>query len=534
METNESIMFNLNGESLNKNGLKYSIESVIDNLTDSDNGTIISFINDMIPDDIDALLDSEIELNISFEKLIKIQNIINDSIARNSINKTVVMEAMYVCEDINIDIRKLSDVDTVIGLESALSEMSDKKKGIIAVAIGLLIAIIAKVISYFIGKSGDGEEVNSTDKKSAFSEAVSKTMGGVSDTVNDILNKEKDVIKDVGSIKGHDKNNLNETENKLLNAVINFSGDQDALLDKIIEEDLVKNSKSFSKFLIAMSKTNSIMKDILKNGPYTAEVIKISKTLQNSKELELNTLFNSIFEFIEKSKIINNPTDINQIKLHELTNYGNTILKNIKEYEKYINEVGDFNTELPEDTSIISPSTCLKFIRDGGLIKDQLSVNDMVNAICVVQKSIENNQQKFTKLNKDFVNADNSGTMLGVEKSLEELVTSIMQTMGNILIKRTNMSNKLNLWIVTKDSLTMNVIMSFSIYKEMFSELKKIITKLNKDNLYDGYIKSLNAAILLREKDFDKYKDNLKKYENDKKITPGDRSNMINRFKNLF
>ena len=68
METNESIMFNLNGESLNKNGLKYSIESVIDNLTDSDNGTIISFINDMIPDDIDALLDSEIELNISFEK----------------------------------------------------------------------------------------------------------------------------------------------------------------------------------------------------------------------------------------------------------------------------------------------------------------------------------------------------------------------------------------------------------------------------------------------------------------------------------
>ena len=129
METNESIMFNLNGESLNKNGLKYSIESVIDNLTDSDNGTIISFINDMIPDDIDALLDSEIELNISFEKLIKIQNIINDSIARNSINKTVVMEAMYVCEDINIDIEKLSDVDTVIGLESALSEMSDKKKG---------------------------------------------------------------------------------------------------------------------------------------------------------------------------------------------------------------------------------------------------------------------------------------------------------------------------------------------------------------------------------------------------------------------
>ena len=156
MRNSGLVTFNLNGDPFSNGELRYGLEGLADHLEGYDKDSILDYIETMDDDGFSDLISNEEEdLNIAFEKIDKLQNLIDGIIVRNGINKTVAMEAKTIHNDLAIDIRKLSDQNTTIGLEFALGEMTNAKKGLIAVAIAAITAIIYKIVKWFRGdKSG--------------------------------------------------------------------------------------------------------------------------------------------------------------------------------------------------------------------------------------------------------------------------------------------------------------------------------------------------------------------------------------------
>ena len=155
MRNSGLVTFNLNGDPFSDGELRYGLEGLADHLEGYDKDSILDYIETMNETDEleNDLSDSNNELEIAFEKIGKIQSIIDGIMVRNGISKTVAMEAMSVCEGLNLDIRKMSDQTTNIGLEFAMGEMTTQKKGLIALVIGVILGIIYKIVRYFTGGS---------------------------------------------------------------------------------------------------------------------------------------------------------------------------------------------------------------------------------------------------------------------------------------------------------------------------------------------------------------------------------------------
>ena len=89
MRNSGLVTFNLNGDPFSDSELRYGLEGLADHLEGYDKDSILDYIETMDDDGFSGLISNEEEdLNIAFEKIDKLQNIIDGIIVRNGINKT--------------------------------------------------------------------------------------------------------------------------------------------------------------------------------------------------------------------------------------------------------------------------------------------------------------------------------------------------------------------------------------------------------------------------------------------------------------
>lgn len=543
MRNSGLVTFNLNGDPFSDSELRYGLEGLADHLDGYDKDSILDYIETMDDDGFSGLISNEEEdLNIAFEKIDKLQNLIDGIIVRNGINKTVAMEAKTIHNDLAIDIRKLSDQNTTIGLEFALGEMTNAKKGLIAVAIAAIAAIIYKIIKWFRGdKSGDSDSSGggvSGEEKKENSDKATEVIKSAGVTIKRVGENNDQTAKAVNSKLRNtppaeqEVDKLDEKNKQILTIFINHGADPHKLLDEFMKTDLMSSANSFKSYIETMSLTDSVAKDILKNGNYTKEVFEIVNKMETNPDIKLNTILEKVISTINKTKVSGTSEMETGLKL-ELTQLLDIINSGLSEIKSYYDKFGEIKTDLSENKEIVNPSTVLKYINTPEISRHEELAKDMVNIMAVNQDALERNIEKFKNLEKDFAGQDNDGTLMGVEPGLQNITRDILKTTSDIIGKKTSIDFKLNKWISAKDSLAINSAVGTGIFKEMFSHLVITLKKLNHNNLYDSHIKLLNENIRITNTEFKKHFEALKKNNPPKgnSNAAGDRSSTISKWK---
>lgn len=518
------VTFNLNGDPFSDGELRYGLEGLAEHLEGYDKDTILDYIESMDEDDgfESSIAGDEEELSIAFEKIDKLQEIINGIIVRNGINKTVAMEAKTVYSDLNIDIRKLSDQNTNIGLEFALGEMTTAKKGLIAAAVAIVAAIIYKIVKWFRGdKSGDGEPSSggvSAEEKKETSEKATQVVNATNTVMKKVIDKADETIKTIGvSLKSNkptdeEISKLEEDNKKILDVFINYGTDMYVVLDKFIELKLLNSATGFKNFIETMNSTDSIAKDILENGLYTNDVLKIANLIDTSKELELSVTLKSVIDNLNSIKV-KGTAPMKEALSHDLKQLIEILNNSINSVSDYYDKFGEVETNLGKNNNIVLPSTIIKYIKNNRMPEDENRIKVLVKTITVTQEALDLNIKEFENLKKSFANPDNDGTLVGIETGFEEMARNILSKTSSIIQKRASIDLKLSNWIRAKDNLTFNAIVGVKVYSDMFSHLKVVLSKLNHDKLYDAHLKNLDIVISGTKVDIEKHLEEIKHHE---------------------
>ena len=521
MRNSGLVTFNLNGDPFSDGELRYGLEGLAEHLDGYDKDSILDYIETMNEADEleNDLSDSNNELEIAFEKIGKIQSIIDGIMVRNGISKTVAMEAMSVCEGLNLDIRKMSDQTTSIGLEFAMGEMTNQKKGLIALAIGVILAIIYKIVRYFTGGSssdtgggGGGvekaneERVESSKKHKEVANSIIQPIKEVTDSQQTLMANAR-IRESTQNISSD--NEMDTADKDFITIVSMNSTDPGILLDKLYEAGHTK-TQSFSSFLDKLNRADSVQTDILLNGEYTRFLLDIgarggmfhelSNALTNLNA-SIGDVLTNVDKWIAKS---NTAPFIGDIAEHtEKLNILNAGLEPVK---KFLNELVTMPFAGPSKNGIIKPSVVYKFAVSTYATKEIATVSTSMggiieNIINVVVKDLDSNIVKFQGVQLKYSDPNNAGTIGGFEPQLQSKINEAFKkiseahTAYGILMSRMQQ-------FVTAYANTRAALGSIAEYNKIIIEVTTVLSKHNKDGEYNVIISTLKKHTQFTEEEF--------------------------------
>lgn len=521
MRNSGLVTFNLNGDPFSDNELRYGLEGLAEHLEGYDKDSILDYIETMNETDEleNDLSDSNNELEIAFEKIDKIQSIIDGIMVRNGISKTVAMEAMSVCEGLNLDIRKMSDQTTSIGLEFAMGEMTTQKKGLIALAIGVILAIIYKIVRYFTGGSssdtggGGGGVEKANEERVESSKKHKEVANSIIQPIKEVTDSQQTLMAN-SRIRESTQNISSDTEmdaadKEFITIVSMNSTDPGILLDKLYEAGHTK-TQSFSSFLDKLNRADSVQTDILLNGEYTRFLLDIgarggmfhelSNALTNLNA-SIGDVLTNVDKWIAKS---NTAPFIGDIAEHtEKLNILNAGLEPVK---KFLNELVTMPLAGPSKNGIIKPSVVYKFAVSTYATKEiamaSTSMGGIIeNIINVVVKDLDSNIVKFQGVQLKYSDPNNAGTIGGFEPQLQSKINEAFKKISEAhTAYGTLMSNMQQ--FVTAYANTRAALGSIAEYNKIIIEVTAVLSKHNKDGKYNVIISTLKKHTQFTEEEF--------------------------------
>ena len=502
MRNSGLVTFNLNGDPFGDNELRYGLEGLADHLEGYDKDSILDYIETMNETDEleNDLSDSNNELEIAFEKIGKIQSIIDGIMVRNGISKTVAMEAMSVCEGLNLDIRKMSDQTTSIGLEFAMGEMTNQKKGLIALAIGVILAIIYKIVRYFTGGSssdtgssgGGGGVEKANEERLESSKKHKEVANSIIQPIKEVTDSQQTLMANA-RIRESTQNISSDTEmdaadKEFITIVSMNSTDPGILLDKLYEAGHTK-TQSFSSFLDKLNRADSVQTDILLNGEYTRFLLDIGARGGMFHELSnaltnLNTSIGEVLTNVDKWIAKSNTAPfIGDIAEH--TEKLNTLNVGLEPVKKFLNELVTMPLAGPSKNGIIKPSVVYKFAVSTYATKEIATVSTSMggiieNIINVVVKDLDSNIVKFQGVQLKYSDPNNAGTIGGFEPQLQSKINEAFKKISEAHTAYGTLMSRMQQF-VTAYANTRAALGSIAEYNNIIIEVTTVLSNHNKD-----------------------------------------------------
>lgn len=511
-------MYNLNGELVTDFKLNVSLED-----NDSENltiQTISEYINSIVKVDTDIkeivkghkeMIESgESELVLTMEGLRKINTIRTNLVTLNGISQNLGLEAISICPELNINVKKLTSEISFVNYKVSLEEIDNKMIAMIAAAVVAVGAILYKIVSWFRGRNkGESADV-STAKKEEINKTAEKVESEVTKANEEIkkiaidsTNKAKkditpQVINEVGKkaevAKSKEEEEKYQSKAAFLkviseNGLANPGKTIDILYEK--ECDLPK----LRHYVEAIKSLSPIEKDIIKNGIFTEAVRKCVPTL-----VALLPEYQSVLSrVIQYQKDIKTTTNVSEIEKRNLSIEGidKDIIDNLEKLNVEIETLRSAKDKASDSDISISTNEVLDFIDNGNLRYIEVTQNSL-KLIGQLQTVLEKTVVEFndSKLPVDSLQQYYDGSSVGNATEFASQYRKMLSLVATFNSKYAEVTIFPDVWVNYRDKLFATGIIGAEAYLEILKELDSTLKEFDiKNEEFSNDVKKIQKSI---------------------------------------
>ena len=524
-------MFNLNGELIDDVKLNVSLEDNASVKEMSEYIDSILVIDDnikqLVNDHTEMINSGESELVLSMEGLRRLELVQNNLIKINGISQTLGLEAISICPDLNINIKKLTNDITLINYRVSLEEIDKKLIGMIAAAVVAIGAILYKIVQWFRGKDKDQVANATPEKKAEINKEAENAETQITTLVNNV---NKGVSKDTATIKQEitpavidtlgvkaDQAKTPEQEEKAQSRLRLIKAINSGNFNNIGEmlETLHKAKCDLplvSKFMNAIENMDSVERDIIRNGPFTKAVENCIPVL-TALIPEYQDILTRVTNYQKNIKMKVKITDVEKTKM-DIENLDKDILDGLEKVNNEIDILIEGRDKASENSTPITIKEVVEFCSNANMRYID-ATNKSIDLVSKLQNALEKAQVDFdnSKLPVDTIQEYYDDSSYGNIAEFANQYRTMLSQIATFNIKYAKVLTYPDIWVNNRDKIFATGMLGLETYMSMMKEVQAALKDVGLSNekfndLADTYARHIaKTRMTTVNKDLDSLKD---------------------------